>query len=339
MKKLLSIFLLSLLAFNFYSQSPERPLSKDMKSGETILLRGHFKIYNGAAPNVRFVTQFDNEVVGIGTGESADNEIVDYILQKQLENNFDYTAEVELKYTGNVNVQYYKKPLMCFSIENVGIGKISYCENSIYRIDGEKKNRQVFDKNNNQITSFSPWERVDGLYVSPDESKMLVWHRPDKAKAYLITLYDLKTKSVVAECEPGWSCSGVTWTSDYLVYKWATTGGGWRFEYRSYKTLEVIKTVTCYLSFEDLEDNVLICANYFYYDKDIIICNLSDGKEIKKINVFELLKQKGISAEAISVQNILKTADKKYSLSVGYYLVNGEDDYSDSYNVELEVSL
>lgn len=333
MKKLLSIFLFSLLALNFYSQSSERPFSKDMKPGEKITLEGHFKIYNGAAPNIRFVTEYYNEVVAIGTGESSDNEIVEYILKKQLENSFDYTAEVELKYTESVNVQYYKNPLMCFSIENVGIREISYCENSTYRIDGEKKNRQVFDKNNNQITGFSPWERVDGLYVSPDESKMLVWHRPDKAKAYLITLYDLKTKTIIAECEPGWSCFGVIWTPDYLVYKWATTGGGCRFEYRSYKTLKIIKTVICYLPFEDLEDNVLICANYFYDDKDIIICNLSDAKEIKKINVFELLKQKGISAEAISVQNILKTADKKYSLSVGYYLIDGEG--SDTYQTDL----
>jgi len=86
-----------------------------------------------------------------------------------------------------------------------------------FRIDGKLYNKQIYDENNNQITNFKNWELIQDFYISPDNKKMLVYHRPDKAKAFLMTLYNLKTKKIIAECEPGWACDDVKWTKNYLI--------------------------------------------------------------------------------------------------------------------------
>ena len=69
-----------------------------------------------------------------------------------------------------------------------------------YRIDGKSYCKQIFDERDNQITHFKNWELIENFYVSPDNKKMLVYHRPDKSPAFLITLYDLQSGKVVAEC-------------------------------------------------------------------------------------------------------------------------------------------
>lgn len=118
---------------------------------------------------------------------------------------------------------------------------MAFAQSEKYRIDGKTYCKQIFDNHGNQVSHFANWELIENFFVSPDESKMLVYHRPDKAKAFLITLYDLSTKRVIAEVEPGWHCSDVRWTSDYLIYIWATSGGGTRFDYMDYNTLELVR--------------------------------------------------------------------------------------------------
>ncbi len=213
-----------------------------------------------------------------------------------------------------------------------------FSQTSKYRIDGKSYNKQVYDENNNKITNFKNWELVDGLFVSPDNSKMLVWHRPDKARAYLITLYDLKTNSILAECEPGWACFGVRWTKDYLIYIWATTGGGTRFEYRNYKTLAVEKTINAYFEFEDEENNILIGASFFYCDNDIVFYNFSDGTKLKTINLIDVLEQKGIYSSGTSISDIKKIGTKKYEFDVSYYLnKEGMEDKEHQIVLEFEI--
>lgn len=94
-----------------------------------------------------------------------------------------------------------------------------------FRIDGKPYNKQIYDENNNQITNFKNRELIQDFYISPDNKKMLVYHRPDKAKAFRMTLYN---------------------------------GGGIRFEYRSYEDLSIVRVVSSYYPFEDVEGNILI---------------------------------------------------------------------------------
>ena len=227
-----------------------------------------------------------------------------------------------------------KKALFVFIVFFLTLSFV-FAQESKYKIDGKSYNKQIYDENNNQITHFKNWERIDGFYISPDNAKMLVWHRPDKARAYLITLYDLQTNSIIAECEPGMACSGVRWTKDYLIYIWSTTGGGTRFEYRSYNNLAVEKTITAYFPFEDEEDNILIGASFYYYDNDIVFYDFSNGNNIKTINLIEVLEQKGIYASGTIINDIKKIGPKKYDFDVSYYL-NAEGMEHKEFQIHLE---
>ncbi|MBO6183613.1 MAG: hypothetical protein J6O88_02835 [Chryseobacterium sp.] len=207
-----------------------------------------------------------------------------------------------------------------------------------YKIKGPSYNKQIYDDNNNQITNFANWERIDGLYVSPDNTKMLVWHRPDKARAYIITLYDLKTNSIIAECEPGMACSGVRWTNNYLIYIWRTTGGGTRFEYRSYNTLAVEKTIQAYFPFESESDNILIGASFNYGENDIVFYDFSNGTQLKTINLIKELEQKDIYVSGTSVTDIKQIGTRKYQFDVTYYLSKeGMEDKDFQIQLEFEI--
>lgn len=213
-----------------------------------------------------------------------------------------------------------------------------YAQSSEYRIDGKPYCKQIYDDRNNQITSFKDWELIEDFFVSPDKTKMLVYHRPDKSRAFFITLYDLKNNNIIAECEPGWACFGVIWTDDYLIYKWATSGGGMRFEYRNYQTLTVEKSVTAYFPFEDVENNVLICASHFISNDDVTFHNLSDGSLIKTVNLQNELLKKNIYANGISMSSIKKTGIKKYKFTFLYYRVD-ENDQEEDHQIALEFEL
>ncbi|MDD5928501.1 MAG: hypothetical protein PUC37_01735 [Spirochaetales bacterium] len=214
-----------------------------------------------------------------------------------------------------------------------------------YRIDGKSYNKQIFDDKNNQITNFANWELIQDFYVSPDETKMLVYHRPDKAKAFLITLYNLQTKKIIAEVEPGWRCYGIRWTKDYLIYIWGTSGGGERYEYRDYETLAIEKVVQSYLFFEDLEENLLIDTKYYRPSANgITFYNYSDGTKLKSIKIIDDLYKmvwasdepkikaiigtdKGIFINDYLYTNFHKTGKRKYQFKLDYHFcIEGEEE-------------
>lgn len=117
-----------------------------------------------------------------------------------------------------------KKVFLVFSALIV-ISLSVFAQEIKFRIDGKPYNKQIYDENNNQITNFKNRELIQDFYISPDNKKMLVYHRPDKAKAFRMTLYN---------------------------------GGGIRFEYRSYEDLSIVRVVSSYYPFEDVEGNILI---------------------------------------------------------------------------------
>ncbi len=213
-----------------------------------------------------------------------------------------------------------------------------FADDAEFKLGGKWYCRQVFDGNGRQVTQFKNWELISDFFVSPERDRLLVYHRPDKARAFLITLYDLRSGNIIAEVEPGWACFGIYWMKDYLVYKWATTGGGTRFEYRSYKTLAVEKTVTAFFPFEDEEDDILIESSYFYGDKKIVFRKFSDGSEIKSFDIAEELSKKGINTSGAGVSDIEKAGKRKYKFSVGYNpLEEGRDNEDCQADFELEL--
>ncbi|MCR5386006.1 MAG: hypothetical protein K6E69_02700 [Treponema sp.] len=120
MKKL--FILLFTLSFFIFSSCTEggKPLSKKISPGDVVTLKGAFRLYNGIAPNIRFITE-QNEVVGVGTEETCDNETVSTIIRNQTDLDCFFETETIFKYEENINIQYYDKPLMCFSVEKIKI--------------------------------------------------------------------------------------------------------------------------------------------------------------------------------------------------------------------------
>ena len=120
MKKLF-IILCTLFLFTFSAcAKEEKPLSKKLAPGDTVTLKGSFQLYNGMPPNIRFVT-YRSEVIGIGTEEDSDNEIVNNLIKNQIDFDCFFKTETVFKYDKNVDIQYYDKPLMCFSVEKIKI--------------------------------------------------------------------------------------------------------------------------------------------------------------------------------------------------------------------------
>ena len=121
MKKTLFLVIMAFaLAVCASADNALSPVFYKMKAGDKISLKGNFCVFNGSAPNVRFVTD-DNKILGVGKEESCSNEDVNKILSLQVENDAVYEVEAVFEYAGNVNLEYYKNPLMCFTVGKIKI--------------------------------------------------------------------------------------------------------------------------------------------------------------------------------------------------------------------------
>jgi WD40 repeat protein len=137
---------------------------------------------------------------------------------------------------------------------------------------------------NSQITNYGYWELIDKCFVSPDKTKLLVYHKSDKSKVFFLTLYDIKTKEIISEIKPGWYCSNILWTEDYIIYEWRTSGGGTRLDYYTY-LLEFINEINSYHFFFDIESNIVIGLPIYSAEDGIIdIYQFDNGKLIKSIS-------------------------------------------------------
>ncbi len=216
-----------------------------------------------------------------------------------------------------------------------------------YKIDGSEYSKQIFDEENNQVTKFKNWELIQSFYVSPDCSKMLVYHRPDKAKAFLFTLYDLSSNSVIAETEPGWACQEIQFTDDYLIWIWGTSGGGTRYVYLNYKDLSVYKVITSYYYIGDIEHNQLITWNYHgdYSSKDevfyVFFYNYTNANETDKISqtflakkIHEQIADADIAISGIHIEDFEKIGQNKYKITVSYCSLNTKTDVETFDNIK-----
>ncbi len=227
-----------------------------------------------------------------------------------------------------------KKVILIFSL--LFTVSFTFSQESKYRIDGKSYSKQIYDEYNNQITNFKNWELIQDFYISPDNKKMLVYHRPDKEKAFLMTLYDLESKKIIAECEPGWACHDIKWTKDFLIKVWGTSGGGTRFEYRRYEDLSIVRVVTSYIPFEDVEDNVLIDPDSMM--RKIVFYNYSDGIEIKTIDCIKELADKNIYAGWIQINEVKKVGKKKYEFYIeGNLNIEGRENEEFQNIIEIEI--
>lgn len=86
-------------------------------------------------------------------------------------------------------------------------------------ISGKQSNRQVFvkqDGTTRQITNFGPWENIDEILLSKDESLLLINHRPNRARAYQLSVYDAKSLAHLKSITPGFGGS-LFWTKNNRI--------------------------------------------------------------------------------------------------------------------------
>ena len=195
-----------------------------------------------------------------------------------------------------------KKVFLVFSALIV-ISLSVFAQEIKFRIDGKPYNKQIYDENNNQITNFKNWELIQDFYISPDNKKMLVYHRPDKAKAFRMTLYN---------------------------------GRGIRFEYRSYEDLSIAREVSSYYPFEDVEGNILINPDSMM--KKIVFYHYSDGTEIKTIDCIKELADKKIYAAWIHITEVKKIGKRKYKFYIeGNLNIEGRQEEEFKTVIEIEI--
>ncbi|MBO7638936.1 MAG: hypothetical protein J6S91_08170 [Treponema sp.] len=99
-------------------EKESQPFFANLNVGDTVTLQGYFCNFNGWPPNIRFVTD-QNEIIGIGMEEWYDDPLVNNILDNQANAEIIFQTKSLFKYQGNVDIQYYDRPLMCFSVESV----------------------------------------------------------------------------------------------------------------------------------------------------------------------------------------------------------------------------
>ncbi len=122
MKKTLFLVIMAFaLAVCASADNALSPVFYKMKAGDKISLKGNFCVFNGSAPNVRFVTD-DNKILGVGKEESCSNEDVNKILSLQVENDAVYEVEAVFEYAGNVNLDSPASSVIDFASVEISPG-------------------------------------------------------------------------------------------------------------------------------------------------------------------------------------------------------------------------
>ena len=127
-------------------------------------------------------------------------------------------------------------------------------------VDGPSHDRQVFASNPEgavQVTDFEGWELIEGVFISPDQDHVAVYHRSNGDSAFKFSLFDLATTELIAEIYPGWRCDDVHWTESHIIYRWATSGGGIRLQYYDYD-LGFIREINSFDFYIDRASDIVI---------------------------------------------------------------------------------
>lgn len=80
----------------------------------------------------------------------------------------------------------------------------------------------VVSKNGKQhnITMFRPWEEIEKVLLSPDDHYMMVRHKPQLGRSYLLSVYDLKTLRLIKRIAPGYG-GGLNWNNRHqIIHQW-----------------------------------------------------------------------------------------------------------------------
>ncbi|MDD5930505.1 MAG: hypothetical protein PUC37_11955 [Spirochaetales bacterium] len=94
------------------------PLSKKLKAGDTISFEGNFILLMGQNPDIRFLTE-QNQALGVLLTNTNFDSTVNNIIKNQESKDCVFARKVLFRYEYDVDVSYYDKPLMCFSVLDI----------------------------------------------------------------------------------------------------------------------------------------------------------------------------------------------------------------------------
>lgn len=94
------------------------PLSEKLKTGDTISFEGNFILLMGHNPDIRFLTE-QNQALGVLLTNTNFDSTINNIIKNQESKDCVFARKVLFRYEYDVDVSYYDKPLMCFSVLDI----------------------------------------------------------------------------------------------------------------------------------------------------------------------------------------------------------------------------
>ncbi len=187
--------------------------------------------------------------------------------------------------------------------------EIPFSKGKVY-VAGSKGSIQLFvhqSNNTYQLSHYSRWETIDKLFVSPDDKYLLVYHRANKEKNYLVTLYELKSRVVIGNAAPGLACNDVKWFHGKILFISGATGSGTFVLAYNYKLKKLFDMNVGYL-FIDTKNE--ICFSYPVYSADdgiFTLYSLDTGEKKSSFDFKEKIK------EGYILDSVKNNSDKTYN--------------------------
>jgi hypothetical protein len=136
---------------------------------------------------------------------------------------------------------------------------IKFSSGKIY-VGGKKSERQIYFEQQGTakaITNFKSWEDIDIILLSKDEKMLLVHHKPNKVRAFKLSIIDMQSLKIIKSITPGYS-GNLFWTkNNNILHVWGC--GSPCVEFKLYNK-----------KFETLSEGSEACLKEFV-DKNIIV--------------------------------------------------------------------
>ncbi|WP_246813878.1 hypothetical protein [Leptospira gomenensis] len=206
---------------------------------------------------------------------------------------------------------------------SAGADPIKSSSNEIHVfINGTGYDRQIYFRKGNlirQISRFSHWENIGKFVVSPDKSRLVVYHRKNDEKSFRLSVFDLEKKNhpLLSSFHPGMACHDLFWYADRIFFRTGTTGGGtflWIYDKNLYRIGE-IRSFALHI---DTVLGIAIGSPVYPTDEGIFkIYNLFSGKTLE---IFDYNKEVG---EFYRTLELRKTkSDDRFKIEVTGFNTN-----------------
>jgi hypothetical protein len=151
----------------------------------------------------------------------------------------------------------------------------------VISIGGKDYNRQVFiekDGKTHAITHFKPWETVDQIVLSPDEKRLLISHRGNKAPKYELSVLEMSTFTITNSVAPGFG-GELFWTkSGNVLLEWGCGTECANFRLYDSSLVQIVDNRWTFGLRESIDDDVVFTVPASGGESVVRIWSLSSGR-------------------------------------------------------------